>query len=181
MEQVTVKDLGRAKNVTSTREETIILGGKGDKMEIAALIAQVEDAERKATLSNTMAEIKVGALTEGTRETKKKKIENAINSTQLAYQSGGVRGSGLSLASLKTSSHILNTALQYPHSQFRENLGLDEIDFKEDEAYNAITEKKGDFMEVGVIDPLITIQSELEIAVEKACDLITSCSMIVKK
>jgi chaperonin GroEL len=111
----------------------------------------------------------------------KLKVEDAVHSTQNAFRSGVVRGAGLALASVKTSSPILNAALQQPCRQLALNMGIDDMgEFKPDEALNVVTGERGDYVKVGVMDPAEALIAATESAVSVAGVLLTSAAMIVE-
>ena len=118
--------------IKSTKDKTIILGGAGKTKEyIAILKTQLEAStnnfekdkltKRIAVLSGGIAVIKVGAYTENEQKGIKTKVENAVNSTQIAYKGGVVAGAGKSLMDIKTSSDLLNHALKAPRKQLETN------------------------------------------------------------
>ncbi|MSR71260.1 MAG: chaperonin GroEL [Candidatus Taylorbacteria bacterium] len=103
--------LGKSRKVISTKDNTIIVGGKGKKSEIDARIAQLKKQkentdskfdvekiqERIAKLSGGVAVIKVGAATETEMKYLKLKIEDAVNATKAAIEEGVVAGGGVAL------------------------------------------------------------------------------------
>lgn len=111
LENVELTQLGKADRIVSTKDNTVIVGGQGDKDEIknrvVALRAQEEAstskfdkekiAERIAKLSGGVAVIKVGAATETEMKYLKLKIEDAVNATKAAIEEGIVPGGGTSL------------------------------------------------------------------------------------
>ncbi|MES2213808.1 MAG: chaperonin GroEL [Patescibacteria group bacterium] len=104
--------LGRASRVVSTKDSTIVVGGKGTKADISKRIAQLRTAreaatskfdkekidERLAKLSGGVAVIKVGAATETEMRYLKLKIEDAVNATKAAIAEGIIPGGGTALA-----------------------------------------------------------------------------------
>ncbi len=112
LENADLSHLGKANRVTSTKDNTIIVGGAGEKSgidkRVSALKAQLEDTsskfdkekleERIAKLSGGVAVIKVGAATETEMKYLKLKIEDAVNATRAAIEEGIVPGGGTSLA-----------------------------------------------------------------------------------
>ena len=110
-EKMELSDLGRANKIISTKDKTVILGGKSKKGELAARIAnlknQVENIkskfdkekleERIAKLSGGVAVIRVGAATETEMKYLKLKIEDAVNATKAAIEEGIVAGGGSAL------------------------------------------------------------------------------------
>ena len=196
LEKATIDDLGKCDRITVKRNETIIVGPKGDKVTIATAITSLRatlDAEkdeyqkkdlekRLAMFTQSIAVIKVGAVTENEQKALKMKIENAVKSTQSAFRGGVVCGSGLALARVKTSSPLLNKALTYQAKQLRENVGLDDETFllPDNQALNVVTGATGDFMEVGVADPVDVLITGVESAVSIASLLVTMKRMVVE-
>jgi chaperonin GroEL len=195
LEKAEISDLGRAEKFVCRREESVIVGPKGKKADIKKAIDDLQKAldgetneSRKKELqhrigmfTNKVAVIRVGAPTESEQKALKYKVEDAVNATKSAYRHGVVCGAGLSLARLKTSSPILNEALQYPHRQLCENMGIDEgMDLKGDQVMNVVTGKRGNFLEVGVMDPVEVLIAGVESAVSIASTLVTSTGIIVE-
>ncbi len=112
LENTELSQLGKADRVVSTKDNTIIVGGAGEKSEITervkSLKAQLENTtskydkekleERIAKLSGGVAVIRVGAATETEMKYLKLKIEDAVNATKAAIEEGIVPGGGTSLA-----------------------------------------------------------------------------------
>jgi chaperonin GroEL len=111
LENVDIADLGQAKKVTVTKEETTIVEGKGTRDSIAGRIAlikkQIEESdsdydreklqERLAKLAGGVAVINVGAATETELKEKKHRIEDALSATRAAVEEGIVAGGGTAL------------------------------------------------------------------------------------
>jgi chaperonin GroEL len=111
LEKATVKDLGRAKKVVITKENTTIIDGAGDSKAIEGRIkqvkAQIEETssdydreklqERVAKLAGGVAVIKVGASTEIEMKEKKARVEDALHATRAAVEEGVVAGGGVAL------------------------------------------------------------------------------------
>lgn len=116
--------LGFADKVIAGKDSTTILASGDVAKRVSQLQAQLEkdpdgyDKEmlqkRIARLGDGIGIIKVGASTSSEMKAIKYKIEDAINATKVAARSGVVRGAGLELAELVTSSDVLNTALKAP-------------------------------------------------------------------
>lgn len=193
LKDATLEDLGRADKFISRKDESVIVGPKGDKKLVTGavdalrkLVADEPNEAIKKTLghrlgrfTNSLAVIKVGAPTDNEQKSLKYKIEDAVSSVKLAFKHGVVCGGGMALARIKTSSPLLNEALKYPSRQLMENMGLDEtLDLSSNEALNVITGEKGEFMEVGVIDPVSVLIAAVESAVSIASLLITASGII---
>lgn len=111
LDQADIDMLGKARKVISTKDNTVIVGGKGKKSEIDARIAQLKKQrtssdnkfdsekleERIAKLSGGIAVIRVGAATETEMKYLKLKIEDAVNATKAAIDEGIVSGGGVAL------------------------------------------------------------------------------------
>jgi chaperonin GroEL len=111
LEKATVQDLGRAKKVVVTKENTTIIDGAGEAERIQSRIgqikAQIEETssdydreklqERVAKLAGGVAVIKVGAATEVEMKEKKARVEDALHATRAAVEEGVVPGGGVAL------------------------------------------------------------------------------------
>ncbi|MBE6671065.1 MAG: chaperonin GroEL [Ruminococcaceae bacterium] len=154
LKEATVAQLGRARQVKVTKENTIIVGGAGDADEIKGRIAQIRSAietttsdfdreklqERLAKLSGGVAVIKVGAATEVEMKEKKLRIEDALNATRAAVEEGIVAGGGVAYLNIlpeiakladtlegdeKTGANIVLKALEAPVRQISDNAGFE--------------------------------------------------------
>ncbi|HEY56982.1 MAG TPA: chaperonin GroEL [Anaerolineae bacterium] len=153
LESVTIEDLGRAEKVVSTKEETTIVGGKGDPKMIEARIEQIRVEidratsdydreklqERLAKLAGGVAIIRVGAATETELKEKKHRVEDAVSATRAAVEEGIVPGGGVALLNamsalddLKMDNedaqmgvNIVRKALEMPMRLIAENAGVD--------------------------------------------------------
>ncbi|MFZ5662352.1 MAG: chaperonin GroEL [Pseudomonadota bacterium] len=133
LEKATLKDLGRAKKVVVSKENTTIIDGAGDGNAIQARIkqikAQIEETtsdydreklqERVAKLAGGVAVIKVGAATEVEMKEKKARVEDALHATRAAVEEGIVPGGGVALlraraaiAELKGANEDQNHGIQ---------------------------------------------------------------------
>lgn len=125
--KVDTTDFGYAKKVVSRLEDTTIIDGAGDEQSIIEVVEELKkditNDRRVANLTNSVAVIKVGAKTESEAKALQFKVEDASNAIKVAYKGGVVTGAGMTLSGIKTSSAILNHALQYPHKQLVENMG----------------------------------------------------------
>jgi chaperonin GroEL len=111
LENLTLKDLGRARTITITKDDTTLIEGAGAKDEIAARVkqirSQIEDTtsdydreklqERLAKIVGGVAVIKVGAATETEMKEKKARVEDALHATRAAVEEGIVAGGGVAL------------------------------------------------------------------------------------
>jgi chaperonin GroEL len=117
LEKATIKDLGRAKKVQISKENTTIIDGAGEHVGIEARIkqikAQIEETssdydreklqERVAKLAGGVAVIKVGAATEVEMKEKKARVEDALHATRAAVEEGIVPGGGVALLRAKAA------------------------------------------------------------------------------
>ncbi|HUQ76661.1 MAG TPA: chaperonin GroEL, partial [Burkholderiales bacterium] len=115
LENVTLKDLGRAKKIESAKENTTIIDGAGEKKQIEARVkqirVQIDEAtsdydkeklqERVAKLAGGVALIKVGAATEVEMKEKKARVEDALHATRAAVEEGIVPGGGVAFIRAK--------------------------------------------------------------------------------
>jgi len=111
LEKATIQDLGRAKKIVVTKENTTIIDGAGEAAKIQSRIgqikAQIEETssdydreklqERVAKLAGGVAVIKVGAATEVEMKEKKARVEDALHATRAAVEEGVVPGGGVAL------------------------------------------------------------------------------------
>lgn len=111
LEKATVEDLGTAKRVVITKDDTTIIDGAGEEAgisgRVAQIKAQIEEAtsdydkeklqERMAKLAGGVAVIKVGAATEIEMKEKKDRVEDALHATRAAVEEGVVPGGGVAL------------------------------------------------------------------------------------
>ncbi len=154
LKDASIAQLGRARQVKVNKENTIIVGGAGDKQAIADRVNQIKSAietttsefdkekltERLAKLAGGVAVIKVGAATEVEMKEKKLRIEDALNATKAAVEEGIVAGGGTALVNVigavdavidtlegdeKTGAQIVAKALTAPMKQIADNAGLD--------------------------------------------------------
>jgi chaperonin GroEL len=115
LENVTLKDLGRAKKIEAAKETTTIIDGAGDKKQIEGRVkqirVQIDEAtsdydkeklqERVAKLAGGVALIKVGAATEVEMKEKKARVEDALHATRAAVEEGVVPGGGVAFIRAK--------------------------------------------------------------------------------
>jgi len=124
LEKATIKDLGRAKKIQVSKENTTIIDGAGEASGIEARIkqikAQIEETssdydreklqERVAKLAGGVAVIKVGAATEVEMKEKKARVEDALHATRAAVEEGIVAGGGVALIRAKAAIKDLKGA-----------------------------------------------------------------------
>ncbi|MBN2550954.1 MAG: chaperonin GroEL [Anaerolineales bacterium] len=153
LESVAIADLGRCEKVVVTKDDTTIIGGKGETAAIKGRIEQIRIEidkstsdydreklqERLAKLSGGVAIIRVGAATETELKEKKHRVEDALSATRAAVEEGIVPGGGVALinaipALLKLKMegedeqigvNIVRKALEMPLRKIAENAGKD--------------------------------------------------------
>jgi chaperonin GroEL len=154
LENVTVKDLGRAKKVVADKDNTTIIDGAGAKKaiegRIAEIRAQIEKTtsdydkeklqERLAKLAGGVAVVKVGAATETEMKEKKARVEDALHATRAAIEEGIVPGGGVALIRAQSALDgleknlspeqaagvsIIRRAIEEPLRRISENAGVE--------------------------------------------------------
>lgn len=153
LDTTVVADLGQAEKVVSDKDNTTIIGGKGDAAGIKGRIEQIRVEidkttsdydreklqERLAKLSGGVAIIRVGAATETELKEKKHRVEDALSATRAAVEEGIVPGGGVALINamaaldkvkvsgddVKTGVNIVRRSLEVPMHRIVENAGYD--------------------------------------------------------
>ncbi len=154
LKDTTMEQLGKARQVKVTKENTIIVDGAGDKTAIKDRVAQIKNQiavttsdfdreklqERLAKLSGGVAVIKVGAATEIEMKDKKLRVEDALSATKAAVEEGIVAGGGVALINAipvvselaakaegdeKTGINIVLKSLEAPIRQIAFNAGIE--------------------------------------------------------
>lgn len=154
LDSVELSDLGHARQVRASKEETTIVDGAGDKTAIAARADQIKKQiaettsdfdkeklqERLAKLSGGVAVLEIGAATEVEMKDKKLRIEDALNATRAAVEEGIVAGGGTTFIDIqpalekleeasegdvKTGVKIVKRAIEEPVRQIADNAGLE--------------------------------------------------------
>ncbi|MCR5833249.1 MAG: chaperonin GroEL [Selenomonadaceae bacterium] len=150
LDSVTFADLGHARQIRATKEETTVVEGNGDKNEIKARVAQIRKMienttsdfdkeklqERLAKLAGGVAVIEIGAATEVEMKDKKLRIEDALNATRAAVEEGIVAGGGTTFIDIlpalddvkvegdaKVGVEIVKRAIEEPVRQIANNAG----------------------------------------------------------
>jgi len=152
LDSVTIEDLGRARQVHSSKENTTIVDGMGEKSAISSRIEQIKKQiadttsdfdkeklqERLAKLSGGVAVIEIGAATEVEMKDKKLRVEDALHATRAAVEEGIVAGGGTTFIDIlpaldaleadgdvKTGINIVRRAVEEPVRQIANNAGLE--------------------------------------------------------
>jgi chaperonin GroEL len=152
LENISINDLGRCKNIKIDKDNTTIVDGAGSREDIEGRLrqirAQIEETtsdydreklqERLAKLVGGVAVINIGAATETEMKEKKARVEDALNATRAAVEEGIVAGGGVALVRClgalekievvgeeKNGIEILKRALEVPLRQIAENAGYE--------------------------------------------------------
>jgi chaperonin GroEL len=152
LENVTLKDLGKAKRVVIDKDDTIIIDGAGTKKEIDARVSEIRNQventtsdydreklqERLAKLVGGVAVVKVGAATETEMKEKKARVEDALHATRAAVEEGIVAGGGVALLRAQkgldtlegnpeelAGISIVRRAIEEPLRRIAENAGIE--------------------------------------------------------
>jgi chaperonin GroEL len=152
LDSVTVEDLGRARRMTSDKDNTTIVEGKGAEADIQARIKQIKAQiaettsdydreklqERQAKLAGGVAIIKVGAATETELKERKLRVEDALSATKAAVEEGILPGGGVGLLNAlpalkdlklegdeQTGVDIVRKAIEEPIRYIADNAGKD--------------------------------------------------------
>jgi chaperonin GroEL len=168
LESVKLNDLGKAQSVKINKDNTTIVGGKGEKSAIEARIKQIRTQienstsdydkeklqERLAKLSGGVAVIKLGAATETEMKEKKARVEDALHATRAAVEEGIVPGGGVALLRClnalektdlkeeeeKNGIRILKYAITVPLREISNNAG-----YEGSVVFRKVSEEKGDY------------------------------------
>ena len=185
---VQVSDLGRARQIKVSKDNTVIVDGMGDAGEIKARVAEI-----KNTLAVTTSDYD-----------KEKLQEDALNATRAAVEEGIVAGGGTAFVNAipaveklaakltgdeKTGAQIISKALQAPIRQIAENAGVDgsivydkiRSSRKAGYGYNAYTETYCDMIPSGIVDPTKVTRTALENAASIAACVLTTESLVTDK
>ena len=153
LDNVKIEDLGRAEKVVANKDETTIVGGKGEKHDLEARVSQIRKQvaettsefdrekleERLAKLSGGVVVLKVGAATEVELKEKKHRVEDAVQATKAAVEEGIISGGGVALIRARkvlenlkgytkeelVGADIIRRAMEEPIRQIVNNAGVD--------------------------------------------------------
>ncbi|HKJ09784.1 MAG TPA: chaperonin GroEL [Gammaproteobacteria bacterium] len=218
LEKATLDDLGSARKVVVTKDDTTLIGGAGDPEAIEGRLAQlradVDEAtsdydreklqERIAKLAGGVAVLKVGAATEVAMKEKKDRVEDAVHATRAAVEEGVVAGGGVALvrarhairtAGLIGANHdqdigigIVLRAMEQPLREIVANAGLEpsvvlhEVEERTGSyGFDAQSQRYGDMMESGILDPTKVVRVALQNAASIAGLMITTEAMIAER
>lgn len=224
LESVTIEDLGQAKSICVSKNKTILAGGAGSKdliQQRCDLIQNLLDdkslstyekeqlQERRAKLSQGVAVIKVGGMTETAQQETKDRVDDAVQAVHAAIKSGTLPGGGVSLVhahthiskSTKTGSSafelgrkILKEALFAPLKQNLVNAGYENSSSREPVSviihnirnhtsasygFDIRNGQYGDMYEMRILDSFDGVQYSLKYAVAGALDLLKSGGLVI--
>lgn len=209
LDHVGLEVLGHADKVIASKDESTIIGAKGNKKALQERIQLVKtqaelassDYEREqlenraAALEGKVAVIKVGGATETEIDEKKYRVDDAVAATKAALDEGIVLGGGVTLLNLAAGlkgDHpgeiIVKNALKAPFLQIMENAGLnaaallDQVEHaKPGQGINVLKPEAGliDLKKDGVIDPARVTREAIQNAISIAATTITMGSLIV--
>ena len=216
LENVTLDMLGTSKRVSITKDETTIVDGSGKKKDIESRVAQIRSQieatssdydreklqERLAKLAGGVAVIKVGGSTEVEVKERKDRVDDALNATRAAVESGIVPGGGTALllaalqiekleddnSDIQAGINIVRRALESPIRQISENAGVEGsivvgkvLESKGKLGFDAQNEVYIDLVAAGIIDPTKVVSTALRDAASVAGLLITTEAMVADK
>ena len=209
LDHVGLEVLGHADKVIASKDESTIIGAKGNKKALQERIQLIKtqaelassDYEREqlenraAALEGKVAVIKVGGATETEIDEKKYRVDDAVAATKAALDEGIVLGGGVTLLNLAAGlkgDHpgeiIVKNALKAPFLQIMENAGLnaaallDQVEHaKPGQGINVLKPEAGliDLKKDGVIDPARVTREAIQNAISIAATTITMGSLIV--
>ena len=216
LENVTLDMLGTAKRVAITKDETTIVDGAGRKKDIEGRVGQIRTQidsttsdydreklqERLAKLAGGVAVLKVGGATEVEVKERKDRVDDALNATRAAVESGIVPGGGTALllatkavakvsdknADISSGINIVKKALESPVRQIAENAGVEGsivvgkiLSSKANNGFDAQNEVYCDLIAAGIVDPTKVVATALRDAASVAGLLITTEAMVADK
>ena len=216
LENVTLDMLGTAKRVAITKDETTIVDGAGKKKDIEGRVGQIRTQidsttsdydreklqERLAKLAGGVAVLKVGGATEVEVKERKDRVDDALNATRAAVESGIVPGGGTALllatkavaklsdknADISSGINIVKKALESPVRQIAENAGVEGsivvgkiLSSKANNGFDAQNEVYCDLIAAGIVDPTKVVSTALRDAASVAGLLITTEAMVADK
>ena len=216
LENVTLDMLGTAKRVAITKDETTIVDGAGRKKDIEGRVGQIRTQidsttsdydreklqERLAKLAGGVAVLKVGGATEVEVKERKDRVDDALNATRAAVESGIVPGGGTALllatkavakvsdknADISSGINIVKKALEAPVRQIAENAGVEGsivvgkiLSSKANNGFDAQNEVYCDLIAAGIVDPTKVVATALRDAASVAGLLITTEAMVADK
>ena len=216
LENVTMQMLGSAKRVHIDKDNTTIVDGTGKKKDISSRVAQIRTQieattsdydreklqERVAKLAGGVAVLKVGGATEVEVKERKDRVDDALNATRAAVESGIVAGGGTALllatnavqkltdknSDIQAGINVVAQALQSPARQIAENAGVEGsivvnkiLEGKGKIGFDAQNETYIDLIAAGIVDPTKVVSTALRDAASVAGLMITTEAMVAEK
>lgn len=210
LEDAEISNLGSAKKIIATKDNSTIISGAGDHKAVKARIELIKSQanlatsdydreqyeKRAAALLGKVAVIKVGGATETEIDEKKYRVDDAVAATKAALDEGIVTGGGVTLVNLANQltgedagTKIVKNALKAPLLHILENAGLNAQallaaveNAKPGQGINVMEPEKGlqDLKKVGVIDPARVTREAVQNAISIAATAITMGALIVE-
>ena len=209
LDRVTIAQLGEARKITATKDNTVILDGSSDKEKIkqrVSVLKQLEEVtdndytkeklqERISSLTGAVAIIHVGAPSELEMKEKKDRVEDALFATKAAISEGILPGGGIALFEISNklddtiAGEIVRNTLIAPLRTIANNCGMDPEEVMEtileknceNYGFNGKTKTYGDMFEFGVVDPKKVTRIALENAASVAGMILTTETAVYKK
>ena len=210
LEDAEISNLGSAKKIIATKDNSTIISGAGDHKAVKARIELIKSQanlatsdydreqyeKRAAALLGKVAVIKVGGATETEIDEKKYRVDDAVAATKAALDEGIVTGGGITLVNLANQltgedagTKIVKNALKAPLLHILENAGLNAQallaaveNAKPGQGINVMEPEKGlqDLKKAGVIDPARVTREAVQNAISIAATAITMGALIVE-
>jgi len=210
LEDAEISNLGSAKKIIATKDNSTIISGAGDHKAVKARIELIKSQanlatsdydreqyeKRAAALLGKVAVIKVGGATETEIDEKKYRVDDAVAATKAALDEGIVTGGGVTLVNLANQltgedagTKIVKNALKVPLLHILENAGLNAQallaaveNAKPGQGINVMEPEKGlqDLKKAGVIDPARVTREAVQNAISIAATAITMGALIVE-
>ena len=210
LEDAEISNLGSAKKIIATKDNSTIISGAGDHKAVKARIELIKSQanlatsdydreqyeKRAAALLGKVAVIKVGGATETEIDEKKYRVDDAVAATKAALDEGIVTGGGVTLVNLANQltgedagTKIVKNALKAPLLHILENAGLNAQallaaveNAKPGQGINIMEPEKGlqDLKKAGVIDPARVTREAVQNAISIAATAITMGALIVE-
>lgn len=210
LENAEISNLGSAKKIIATKDNSTIISGAGDHKAVKARIELIKSQanlatsdydreqyeKRAAALLGKVAVIKVGGATETEIDEKKYRVDDAVAATKAALDEGIVTGGGVTLVNLANQltdedagTKIVKNALKAPLLHILENAGLNAQallaaveNAKPGQGINVMEPEKGlqDLKKAGVIDPARVTREAVQNAISIAATAITMGALIVE-
>jgi len=217
LENVSLEMMGTAKRIVVTKEDTVVVEGAGKKKDIVGRCNQLRALadettsdydkeklqERLAKLAGGVAVLNIGGATEVEVKERKDRVEDALNSTRAAVESGILPGGGVALLyatkilkkvegendDQRVGVSIVRRALEAPTRQIAENAGADGAvvagklleGTDKNRGYDAQKGVYTDLVKAGIVDPTKVVRAELVDAASIAGLLITTEAMVAEK